>query len=99
MLTEEHPALHDIDGDALARERAYRNQDLMDALAAFTAIRCEIVARLGKLTPEQRQRTGMMAGKELTIEGLASAMQAHDSEHIDQMGDLCAELLKQGAAG
>jgi transcriptional regulator with XRE-family HTH domain len=93
MLTEERPNLHDIDGDALAKESNYQNQDLTDALAAFTTTRWAIVARLAKLTPEERQRSGIMAGKQITIEGLAAAMQAHDSEHLDQLAELQTELV------
>lgn len=92
MLTEMRPDLADLDGDALARERDYQSQDLAAALTAFIATRWEIAARLAKLTPEERQRTGLMAGKEITIEGLAGAMLAHDSEHLDQLTELCGEL-------
>jgi transcriptional regulator with XRE-family HTH domain len=92
MLAEERPSLVDIDGDALARERDYQSQDLTSALSAFTAMRREIAARLAKLRPEERRRTGLMAGKEISIEGLAGAMQAHDSEHLDQLNELCAEI-------
>jgi transcriptional regulator with XRE-family HTH domain len=93
MLAEQCPALPDIDGDALARERNYQTQDLATALTAFTATRLEIVARLAKLSLEERQRTGLMAGtKEITIEGLAEAMMAHDSEHLDQLDQLCGEV-------
>jgi transcriptional regulator with XRE-family HTH domain len=94
MLMEEQPTLVDIDGDALAKERDYQSQDLTEALSAFTATRWAIVARLAKLTPEERQRSGTLAGKELTIEGLAAAMQAHDSEHLDQLNELCCEFCK-----
>jgi transcriptional regulator with XRE-family HTH domain len=89
ILTETRPSLPDIDGDALAAERDYLSQDLSAALAAFTATRLDIVARLAKLTPEQRQRTGLMAGTmEITIDGLVEAMTAHDSEHLDQLSGL-----------
>ena len=92
MLTETHPSLPDIDGDALARERNYQAQDLSAVLAAFTATRLEIVARFAKLTAEQRQRTGLMAGTtEITVEGLAEIMAAHDSEHLDELAQLCGE--------
>ena len=93
MLTEACPSLPDLDGDALARQRGYLSQELAPAFAAFTATRLEIVARLAKLTPEQRQRTGLMAGTtEITIDGLVEAMTAHDSEHMDQLNDLAREI-------
>jgi transcriptional regulator with XRE-family HTH domain len=96
MLTEERPGLHDLDGDALAKERDYLSQDLRTALAAFTATRLEIVARLSRLTPEERQRTGLMAGQQITIEGLAAAMAAHDSAHLEELAELTVELRGQG---
>ena len=46
--------------------------------------------RVAKLTPEEWHRTGLMAGTtEITIEGLIGAMLAHDSEHLDQLSELC----------
>ena len=89
ILTEERPSLPDIDGDALARERDYQSQDLEAALSAFAAARWQISARLAKLTPEERRRTGLMAAiREITIDGVVGAMMAHDSEHIDQLSEL-----------
>lgn len=97
MLKEQRPSLADLDGDALARERNYQSQNLPEVLVTFTAARWEIAARLAKLTMEERQRTGLMAGtNEITIEGLAGIMLAHDSEHLDQLAELCGEL--QGTA-
>ncbi len=93
MLTEQHPTLPDLDGDALARERVYQSADLATALTSFTATRLAIVARLAKLSPEERRRTGLMAGTtEITVEGLVAIMAAHDSEHLDQLNDLVSEI-------
>jgi transcriptional regulator with XRE-family HTH domain len=93
MLTEERPSLPDIDGDALAEQRDYRSQDLEAALSSFTATRWQILARLAKLTPEERRRTGLMAAiREITVEGLVGAMLAHDSEHLDQLSELRGEV-------
>ena len=96
MLTEPCPLLPDIDGDALAKARDYQSQDLPAALAVFTATRVEIAARLARLTPDERQRTGLMAGsKEIAIDGLVEAMMAHDSAHLDELDELRAELNGQ----
>jgi transcriptional regulator with XRE-family HTH domain len=93
MLAEERPVLPDIDGDQLAIERDYLTQDGRAALDAFTATRWAIVGRLGKLEPTQRRRIGLMAGTaEIDIDGLVSAMLAHDSEHLDELEALRAEL-------
>ena len=94
ILAEERPSLPDIDGDALARQRDYQSQDLEAALSAFAAARWQISARLAKLTPEERRRTGLMAAiREITVEGLVGAMLAHDSEHLDQLSELRGELV------
>lgn len=93
MLTESRPTLPDLDGDALARERAYQSADMAAALASFTTTRLAIVARLAKLSPDERRRTGLMAGKtEITVEGLVEMVAAHDSEHLDQLSGLMARI-------
>lgn len=93
MLSEDRPALPDIDGDRLAVERDYQAQDARAALDAFTAMRWAIVGRLGKLDAGERQRIGLMAGiNEIDIDGLVSAMLAHDSEHLDELAGLRGEL-------
>jgi transcriptional regulator with XRE-family HTH domain len=94
ILIEPRPILGDIDGDALAKQRDYQRQDLMSALSAFTTTRREIAAQLARLTPEERQRTCLMAGKEITLEGLAQAMQAHDSAHLEELAELRAALVR-----
>ncbi len=95
MLTESNPSLPDLDGDALAKERAYQSADMAAALSSFTATRLVIVARLAKVSPEERRRTGLMAGTmEITVDKLVEIIAAHDSEHLDQLNDLRAELAR-----
>jgi transcriptional regulator with XRE-family HTH domain len=96
MLTEEQPSLADIDGDALARDRDYQSQDLEEALSRFAATRWQMAARIARLTPDERQRIGLMAAtNKITIEDLVGAMLAHDSEHLDQLSELCGELASR----
>ena len=93
MLTEQRPTLPDLDGDALAKERAYQSADLATALTSFATTRLAIVSRFAKVSPDERQRTGLMAGTtEITVEGLVEIMTAHDSEHLDQLNDLVREV-------
>jgi len=93
MLTERNPSLPDLDGDALAKERAYQSSDLAAALRSFAATRLAIVARLAKVSPEERRRTGLMAGTmEITVDKLVEIIAAHDSEHLDQLNDLVREI-------
>jgi hypothetical protein len=93
MLAEATPMLADLDGSTLARERDYHGQDHATAQAAFAAVRADMVQRLTSLSPEQRQRTGIMEGLgEITVEGLAQMMLAHDAEHLADLETLRREL-------
>ena len=93
MLAETAPALADVDGGRLARERDYHGQDLATAQAAFAAVRADMVQRLAHLSPDQRARTGMMEGVgEINVEGLAEMMLAHDAEHLADLAQLRREL-------
>lgn len=93
MLAEATPALADVDGGRLARERDYHRQDLATAQAAFAAVRADMVQRLAGLSPEQRRRTGVMDGVgEISVEGLVQMMLAHDAEHLADLAQLRREL-------
>jgi DinB superfamily len=93
MLAESTPALADVDGGTLARERDYRGQDLATAQAAFAAVRADMVQRLASLSPAQRASTGAMEGVgAITIEGLVQMMLAHDAEHLADLETLRREL-------
>jgi transcriptional regulator with XRE-family HTH domain len=96
MLAEERPVLPDINGEQLAAERDYLAQDAREALDAFTTTRWAMVGRLGKLGQAERRRIGLMAGiTEIDVDGLVSAMLTHDSEHLDELTTLAAELSAQ----
>ena len=95
MLAEPTPALADVDGGKLARERDYHRQDLAAARTAFAAVRADMLQRLAGLSPEERRRTGVIDGVgDINVEGLVEMMLAHDAEHL---GDL--ENLRQELAG
>jgi hypothetical protein len=95
MLAEATPALADVDGGKLARERDYHRQDFATAQAAFAAVRADMVRRLASLSLEQRRRTGVMEGVgEITVEGLARMMLAHDAEHLADLAQLGRELAR-----
>jgi len=95
MLAEATPALADVDGGKLARERDYHRQDFATAQAAFAAVRVDMVRRLASLSLEQRRRTGVMEGVgEITVEGLARMMLAHDAEHLADLAQLGRELAR-----
>jgi DinB superfamily len=94
MLAEATPALADVDGGMLARERDYHRQDFATARAAFAAVRADMVQRLASLSPPQRRRTGIMEGVgEISVEGLVQMMLAHDAEHLADLEKLRRELV------
>ena len=93
ILAESTPALADIDGGKLARERDYHRQDLHRAQAVFAAVRADIVHRLASLSSIERQRTGMLEGiGEITVDGLVATMLQHDAEHLGDLQMLRDEL-------
>lgn len=93
MLAEQTPSLSDVDGGKLARVRDYHRQDLATAQAAFASVRADMVRRLAGLSPEERQRAGMLEGVgEITIEGLVAKMLEHDAEHLADLAQLRRDL-------
>ena len=93
ILAEAKPALADIDGTELARQRDYVRQDLRRAQAVFAAVRADVVHRLASLSPEERARTGLLDGVgEITVDGLVEAMLRHDAEHLSELEQLRREL-------
>jgi hypothetical protein len=93
ILGETKPALPDLDGAALARARDYHRQDFGKAQAVFAAVRADLLQRLGGLSAEERQRTGILEGAgEITIEGLVAKMLEHDGEHRAELEQLQREL-------
>jgi len=93
ILAEPTPTLADIDGGMLARDREYHRQDLATAQSVFAAVRADMVHRLASLLPEERRRTGVMAGVgEISVDGLVEMMLAHDAEHVADLAQLRREL-------
>jgi hypothetical protein len=93
LLAEDEPALPDIDGDKLARERDYQSQDFDAALAAFTHARRENVATVTALSPEQLQRGGTFEGVgRVTVARVLEMMRAHDEAHRAELQALGTRL-------
>ncbi len=92
MVAERSPVLVDLDGSRLARERNYAAQDARVAAADFRALRAANVAKLRGLPASAWERTGSFApGSCFTLRELVDMILAHDREHCDQIGQLCAE--------
>lgn len=89
MLREDHPRLQDLDGAALARERAYNEQPLEPALEAFLSMRRRCLAILADLTPEEFSRRGEFEHVgEVTLGRLLELWVVHDREHLKELDEL-----------
>lgn len=97
-LTERAPVLADIDGESLARERAYSAQNETTALRAFRSARDTTVAMLGALTPEQWSRTAVFENKPTTLRGLLHYLASHDQQHLAGLHWLAAKMEAIGLA-
>lgn len=88
LLAEESPQLAGIDGDRLARERDYLEQDADAALRAFEEARASSVAMLrdADLT---RDGTLENVGA-ITLARLVSLMREHDREHLRALAVVAA---------
>ena len=96
LLTEDEPALPDLDGDRLARERDYQSQELTEALDAFAGARAANVALIAQLSPAQLERTGTFEGAgRITLARLVEMMRAHDEAHRAELGALGARVAPE----
>ena len=100
LLLETRPALADIDGGRLARERRYNEQDFGEGLSAFERARGENVSALRALPPEELKRAGTFEGAgEITLGKLVAMMCEHDRAHREEIASLRETLLSGRAAG
>jgi hypothetical protein len=92
LLTEDQPLLGDIDGDRLAIERAYINQDFNEALEAFINARAVNVEVIRDLSADQLSKSGMFDNSRCSLLDLLNKMREHDHEHINELTQLTAQL-------
>jgi hypothetical protein len=89
MLSDDHPFLNDLDGDKLAAERDYNNQDFKSALKDFVAARVVNVEAIRDLSPAQLSKQGMFENVgTLSLLELLAKMRDHDQGHIDELTEL-----------
>jgi hypothetical protein len=94
LLIEVEPFLPDIDGNKLAEERVYNQQDFHAALFEFTLARAENIHVLEGLTLDQRSRNGIFEKVgPLSLEQLILMMREHDQEHLKELADLIGRLV------
>jgi hypothetical protein len=90
ILTEENPALPNVDQDRLAVERDYVNQDAQAALDEFKKLRAETIQTLNDVPVEAWLRGGSHeTDGPLTIEQLVlRQIKGNDLNHLVQMKDI-----------
>jgi hypothetical protein len=92
LLTEDQPFLEDVNGDKLAVERAYINQDFHGALEAFAKTRAVNIEAIRDLSAGQLSRCGMFDNSPLSLLGLLNKMREHDQEHINELAQLTTHV-------
>ncbi len=87
ILAEPEPKLQDINGNALAIERDYRNQKAADVLRDWIRLRRESLRLLKKAKPEQWRRAGIheTMGRVTIDELVARHASGNDTAHLGQI--------------
>lgn len=90
MLTEDNPALPDVDQNRIAYESDYINQDAKAALEDFKRLRGETIDTLETAAPEAWARTGTHeVDGPMTVERLVHRqIKDNDLNHLVQMKDI-----------
>jgi hypothetical protein len=91
-LRETNPTLENIDGEALAVERAYVAADPVEVFAAFRTARAKTLEILSALTAEQSDRPAIFDGAPITVRGLAHMLCSHDQQHLAGLQWLMARI-------
>ena len=93
LLSEPAPEWDDFDGETVARERNYLDQDADAALQRFVDARAANVTRLRAADERDRLRRGTHRGTgEVTLAELVAKMVEHDRDHAAQIARLLEEL-------
>jgi hypothetical protein len=74
--------LDSIDGEVLARERAYASADIAEVFEQFRDARTKTIKLIAKLTPPQLMRVGEFEGNRVTVRGLLHNLCSHDQQHL-----------------
>jgi hypothetical protein len=92
-LHELHPTLPSIDGEALAKERAYATANARDMLAAFREARQNTIGFITELTPDQFKRTAVLEGYgSLSLRSLVHYLCSHDQQHLSGLQWLLGKI-------
>ncbi len=92
VLEESGPFLVSLNGEALARERAYSTSDTAAVFAQFRDARAKTIALVGNLMPQQLLRAAEFEGCRVTLRGLVHNLCSHDQQHLAGMQWLLARM-------
>lgn len=91
LLHEDDPLLRDLDGDALARERRYREQDPESALRDFAAARARTIELVRDLDDAALAREGTFENVgRVTLAKLLDMLREHDRGHLRDLAAIAA---------
>lgn len=91
-VREHAPALANIDGEALARERNYTRADAAQVLADLRAARQRTIAMIEQFTSQQLRRGAQFDGERTTLRGLVHLLCSHDQQHLAGLQWLLARI-------
>jgi hypothetical protein len=91
-LEEWNPALPNLDGEALARERDYANADAVTVFASFRRARAKTLDLISGLTRQQRTRPAEFDGVPVTADALIHLLCSHDQQHLAGLQWLLARI-------
>jgi hypothetical protein len=97
-LQEINPLLASIDGEKLAKERAYAAADIEQIFRTFAQARRETVALIAKLTPQELARVAEFEGNALTVRSLVHNLCSHDQQHLAGLQWLLARMTAPSIA-
>lgn len=93
LLAEEDPSFGDFEGERIAVERRYLEQELLPALERYASTREANRRRLLRVEPDQWQRRGTQEKVgEITLARVAASMLEHDRAHANELVALLPEL-------
>lgn len=93
LLHDERPEWDEFDGEKIAMERNYLEQDAEEALQRFVDARASNVARLRAVRDDQWELRGTHRGMgEVSLRELVEAMVEHDRAHANDIQVLLKEL-------
>jgi uncharacterized damage-inducible protein DinB len=93
LLSEERPEWDDFDGELVAAQRNYLEQDAEAALQRFSDARAVNIARLRALREDDWDKRGTHRGMgEVTLRQVVQMMVQHDRDHAADIEVLLGEL-------